>query len=360
MNVEIIPEEIKSKILTAYTLRRVPEEKLTHLITGVQPEAGDLVLAQISRLGQHRNLQRTNRVRKKLFVGDFVAVAYANRYASNQFEAVVPRTLGACQLVAGGGCAGKVLSKNRRMRHDATQLTPLGLITDSCGTPPLNLADFALAPSQPVIPRVPVIAVVGSAMDSGKTTAAANLTRGLSQGGYSVGYAKITGTGASGDPGFLLDAGASEVLDFTDVGYASTYKLDSQTCQRIMGELVDHLQSRLVDVVVMEVADGLLQQETAALIRSESFRRCVDGIILAASDAMSAVCGNAILESLSLPTIGLAGMMELSPLQRREAEESTGQPFLEAKNLLNEKYVAKLLQGVEQGILVTPSEHRAA
>lgn len=348
MSTETIEQDVKNKLNVAYTLRRVPGEKLSHLITDIKPEAGDLVLAQISRIGQHRNLQRPNRVRKKLFLGDYIAVAYANRYASNQFEAVVPAKLGPCHLVAGGGCAGEVLSKNMRMRRDATELTPLGLISDGADRPPLNVADFALPPARIAMRSAPVVAILGSAMDSGKTTAAGNLARGLSLAGCSVGYAKVTGTGASGDPGFLQDAGASHVLDFTDVGYASTYKLSTTICQRIMNELVDHLHARNVDVIIMEIADGLLQQETAELIRSQSFRHCVDGIVLAASDAMSAVCGSAILESLSLPAIGLAGMMELSPLQRSEAEMGTGLRFLEASSLFSENHSVALLKGLQQ------------
>ena len=62
---------------------------------------------------------------------------------------------------------------------------------------------------------------------------------------------------------------------------------------------------------------------------------------------MSAVCGNAILESLSLHSMGLAGMMEQSPLQRSEAETATGLPFLEARNLVCEQYAAQLMRSLQ-------------
>jgi hypothetical protein len=71
--------------------------------------------------------------RKLLFVGDEIVVAYGNRYAPNQFEAVVPKTLGPCHLVAAGGVAAKALSWHASVSKGATQITPLGLITDPTG-----------------------------------------------------------------------------------------------------------------------------------------------------------------------------------------------------------------------------------
>ncbi len=319
---------IGQRMHIAYTLRRVPAQRLQYLITGARPKAGDLVLARIAALGHHRNLQRPDRSRKRLFVGDYVVVAYANRYASSQFEAVVPKDLGPCQLIAGGGCAGQVLNRHARIRRGATQIEPVGLLTDSPHSAPLNLADFAIPQHTAAMGRTPTIAVVGSAMDSGKTTTAAYLARGLHLAGMKVGYAKVTGTGASGDPGLLLDAGAAEVVDFTDAGYASTYKLSLPECQAILTDLVGCLQARGCDAIIVEVADGMLQGETAELLQSRVFRAFVDSTLLASCDAMSAQCGVRELKRFGVPCLALCGAMEASPLQRREAVEATGLPFL--------------------------------
>ena len=45
----------------------------------------------------------------------------------------------------------------------------------------------------------PVLIVAGTAMNAGKTTAAARLIKGLQRAGLRVGAAKVTGTGAGGD-----------------------------------------------------------------------------------------------------------------------------------------------------------------
>lgn len=339
-----IDPTIREKMNIAYTLRRIPPSSMHCLMTGVRPQAGDVVLARITRLGHHQNLQLPNRARKRLFVGDYVVVAYANRYASSQFEALVPKDLGPCQLIAGGGCAGTVLNQNSAIRRGATQLEPLGLVCESEVSGPINVAGYALPPLPQRAASTPLIAVVGSDMDSGKTTTAAYLVRGASQAGLRIGYAKVSGTGASGDPGFLLDAGAAEVVDFTDAGYPSTYLLPPRVCEGIFQQLVNYLELQGVDGIVVEVADGLLQKETAALLATPVFRRNVDAVLLATGDAMSARCGKLMLDDWALPVAGFSGAIECSPLQRREAAEATGLPFIGCGHLATPEIAAGLFR----------------
>src|SRR5262245_52885700 len=100
----------------AFTTRRVPPDqayRIRHDATA--PRAGDLVLARVDRLGHHQGLQLPNGRRRRLFPGDEIVVVYGDRYASSQFEAVVPRTLGPCHLVAAGGVAAKARSWHVRI-----------------------------------------------------------------------------------------------------------------------------------------------------------------------------------------------------------------------------------------------------
>jgi hypothetical protein len=334
----------------AYSVRRVPVEAMSGIRTDLAPSAGDLVLARVETIGQHKRLHTVDGGRKNLFVGDLVIVAYGDRYAPNQYEARVPRDLRDCDLAAGGGIASRVHARHDKMRA-ATRLHPLGLIATDPEGPPVNLSEFALEPRlSPAPRRVPVMAVVGSSMDSGKTTTAAHLVRGLRHCGERVGYAKVTGTAAAGDPGLVRDAGADIVLDFTDVGYASTYRLPSSTVAAIFLELVDHLTAASVDSIVIEVADGLLQQETEALLRSRAFRARVDGLIFTAADSLGAAGGVQWLRDRKLPVVGLSGKLLVSPLQVREAMAATRLPVYALADLLDPSTASKLLKGfVESG-----------
>ena len=332
-----------AKVRQAYSTRRVPRHAMRCLLTNVAPRSGDLVLARIDRLGQHSSLHLPNGRRSNLWPGDEVIVAYADRYAPSQFEARVPLDLSPCQLVAAGGIAGSVVCAHEKLARRATDIVPLGLLASDPEGPVLNLADYAL-PRLPQRPReITAIAAVGSAMDSGKTTALANLAHGLAGLGLRVGYAKVTGTAAGGDPWLLRDAGAELVLDFTDMGFASTCRVPESTLEDVAEQLVRHLEDLGADVALLEVADGLLQPETAELLASPRFHGLVDGVLYAAIDSLGAAHGVALLAEQGYPLLGLTGMIAAAPLLVREAQRAVDLPIYARNELADSSLAAKLL-----------------
>ncbi|NIU09062.1 MAG: DUF1611 domain-containing protein, partial [Phycisphaerae bacterium] len=76
--------------------RRVPGGAACRIVQAAtaKPRAGDLILARVDSLGHHKGLQLVCGRRRNMFVGDEIVVAYGNRYASSQFEAYVPDSLG--------------------------------------------------------------------------------------------------------------------------------------------------------------------------------------------------------------------------------------------------------------------------
>jgi hypothetical protein len=327
--ISVLPIETKRllKAKAAYTTRRVPISKAVHLISGdVVPAPGDLLLARVDHLGQHKRIELGNGRRAPLFPGDEIVLCYGHRYAPDQFEGEVPGSLEPCHLVAAGGIAASALSKHTS-RRGATRITPQGLLGDANGNP-INLADHALEPARPDTPLPMTIATVGTSMNAGKTTTAAYLIRGLMNAGLKVGAAKLTGTGAGGDCWLMMDAGAELVLDFTDAGYASTHRVPLRELEAILTTLTTHLQRAGADVIVVEVADGLFQQETAALLCSPVFRQAINGIIFAAADAMGAATGVNWLYDHDLPVVAISGKLTAAPLVVRETQGATGLPVM--------------------------------
>jgi hypothetical protein len=319
----------------AYTTRHVPLARVAALAEGLghEPRPGDLVLARVQRIGKHAAIELAHGRRSTLFVGDEVIVAYAARYAPDQFLAEVPGDLGPCHLAAGGGVAALVTS-----RHGAvgapTDLTPIGLLLDSDGER-LNLARFGLQAGSAHAPRPLTILSLGTSMNAGKTTAAAYLVKGLARAGLRVGAAKLTGTGSGNDPGLLADAGAHRVLDFTDAGFASTFGATLDELHRILDTVQSAMCGEAVDVLVAEVADGLLQRETAMLLRSTHVARRVDGCLFSAGEAMGALSGLRWLHEQALPVLAVAGTLTRSPLARAEVEQGCEQRTLGLDELAN-------------------------
>ena len=329
----------------AYTTRRLTFEKGITLINGadeITPQSGDLILAKVEEIGSHQRLELVNGRRARLFVGDKVILCYGNRYAPDQFEAVVPDSLAPCHLAASGGIMARVLSRHKRMKRP-TLLYPLGILGDINGQP-MNLADFALKKDHVLHPRPLTIAVMGTAMNTGKTTTASYLIKGLVRSGLKVGAAKITGTGSGGDRWFMTDAGADPVLDFIDAGFASTYKVTKNQIKKIFDTLMSHLIQAGVNAIVLEFSDGLYQDEISDLLctsamhnktRSLVLNEHVDGIIFAAHDAMGAVAGVDQLRRSGQSVLALSGTITQSPLSAREAEEACGLPVINSDTLGN-------------------------
>ena len=254
-----------------------------------------------------------------------------------------PRTLEPCELVAGGGIAGHVREAHPRMR-EATSIAPVGLVADAGGEP-VNLRSSAL----PVVlvsanGNLPsVVAVVGTSMDSGKTTALSCLTVGLTRAGVRVGGAKVTGTGASGDYYRLVDAGARPVYDFVDAGHVSTYMLRREEVESVFMTLTHHLARAGVDVIVLEIGDGLHQRETVELVESSVFRATVGQVVFAAGDAMGAVAGVAWLTERGISVPAVSGLLTASALALCEAEQALGLPVLSIGDLTDPVTATRLV-----------------
>jgi hypothetical protein len=344
----VIGPDRLSRAKRAFSTRRAPSSALRAVRSDLAPVPGDLVLARIDAIGQHERLELTDSRKAILFEGDEIIVAYGARYAPDQFEAEAPGDLGACALVAGGGIAGRVLSRHAKMA-DPTQITPIGLFVDETGAA-LNLRRFALKPTRPT-PRAPAIGVVGGSMNAGKTTTAASIVRGFALAGFKVGAAKLTGTGAGNDFWHMSDAGAHLVLDFTDIGLATTYKASREDIVRGAETLASLLVEGGAEVLVFEIADGLFQAETGWLVASPALEHLVDAYVYAGESAASAVTGVNWLRAANRPVMGVSGLVSASPLAAREVEHAIGMRCLTKSTLataeLGRRWWASLLSARE-------------
>lgn len=325
------------RVLKAYTTRFVAAAIESsadgyHLEYGcdVTPRAGDVVLARVTAIGKHTRLESPVSRRQLLFAGQEILVAYGDRYAPDQFLAHVPDSLAPADLVAGGGLASQVIEMHASI-DGATQIEPLGLLADRSGR--ITLDRFAPLGSTATLAaagdaRPPVIAVFGSSMNSGKSTVLGSVVNGFVNAGLQVAAGKSTGTGAGNDPHHFRDAGATTVLDFTDFGHATTFKLGHERIRQIFLDMVDELAATGPDVVIIEVADGLYQEETRRLLEDAAFHERVDRVLFASQDALGAVAGMQVLDAAGVSTAAVSGVVTSSPLATREAGEVLSVPVI--------------------------------
>lgn len=328
----------------SFSTRRVNDTDATALIVDdYRPRPGDLVLATVDCLGQHTGVQLRHGRRARIYPGEKVLLAYGSRYAPDQFEALIPEDLGPCDLAAAGGLASRVVNAHSKM-NTPTRLVIDGVLARADDTP-MNLDQYALTTA---ISRrdIPVFAVVGTSMNAGKTTTAAGLVHGLHRAGLKVGAAKITGTGACADFFSLKDAGAEYVWDFSDAGFVTTYGIDASDVSRITQVILSQLRVMGCDVVVLEIADGVFQRETAAFLETGYAHKTIDGLLFAAGDAAGAIAGSQWLKQHGHKVLGLSGVMTQSELQMREAEQVSGTPVYSVQTLRDPIAATNLLEPI--------------
>lgn len=352
----------------AYTTRFLAQRLATSLDGfflsdgAVAPDSGDIVLARVLRIGQHTKLESPASRRQTLYVDDEILVAYGNRYAPDQFLAEVPPALNQCHLIAAGGVAGQVIAQHAAM-GPATEIAPVGLLADDSGV--LNLSH--LSPHQLDVTRSdapsatfrgrrpPVVAVLGTSMNSGKTTAMSCLIKGLTAAGLAVSAGKATGTGSGNDTGMFVDAGAVKVLDFTDFGVPTTFQLDHNRVRAVFTGMVNALAEPNTDVIVLEIADGVYQGETRLLLADPAFQAVVDRVIFTASDALGATAGLQVLRAADLRVAAVSGVLTSSPLAIQEASAAIDLPVLGTRSLCAPQAAVGLLprRGEERSAALT-------
>jgi hypothetical protein len=321
----------KQNMRTPYALRRVPEASLSCLLAPVgQPRAGDVALAELERIGRNASLELSNGRRCALQEGDLLAVVFGNRYATMQFEGYARVDADRCDLLSMGGICGLVESKHVKAA-DPSKLRLIGFIGGPDGRI-LRLSQFALPPK--LSPSQPnVIVVCGTSMDAGKTHTALSLIRGLRQQDFRVAAIKLTGTATGKDTWNMRDPGADVALDFVDGGLPSTYLCSTDELVALHHLLIAHTASHHPDYVVIEIADGLLQNETAALLQDFRFTNTVDAWVFAAADPLGAAGGVRILRKWGIEPLAISGLVSMSALGIRETQMATALPCLTARGL---------------------------
>ena len=325
----------------AFSARRISKSLAVGLEADVaSATAGQLVLGRVMAVGQHGRVQLVAGRPSTLYPGDLIVMPCGARYAPDQFEGHAAIDPEGCDMLAGGGCLGRMVWRHDKMKPP-TRVQPLGLLTDAAGKV-LSTSDFAL--SNPATPAtLPLVIVIGTSMNSGKTTATVALTHGLTRAGWKVAALKGTGTGSFGDVNDYADAGAAFVGDFTDAGMVTTYLEPMDRIKSGIGDLLAAAEAAGADVAVMELADGIFQKETAALLADPAFMARVSGSIFACGDAVAAAGGVAALAALSIQPLCLTGLLSCSPMASAEAQAVTGVSVVGKAGLLDPAVAASLL-----------------
>jgi hypothetical protein len=315
-------------------VKRVKLPDKTELLDEGKGEKGDIVLVKVVELPEDAFLKyiRTPENQKVyLKKGDSMLSVLSDRYAARLLNGHVPKHLkkgNIIDLIQQGGESGII--KSTRSGFVKTKLKFLGFVARNGKK--MNIMDFAL-PMKDIKQKPKLIVVVGVNMEAGKTTTTAELCAGLVKKGQRVGAGKITGIGSVYDTGKYLERGANKVYGILDAGCPSSANLSMKELDDIFMRIYTNLAAEGPDYVILEIADGILQRETAMLLDSKVVKKYDPRYILSCNDSLGAYGGKLVMHDRhKLKPILITGMGTITDLGRGEVESIAGIKALDPIN----------------------------
>ncbi len=322
------PTPIADGTKWSWALRRLirGEAFLDARVPAAPARVGDVVVVRVEKLGYHSSIVVTDNRKIRIYPGDLLVGVLGNRYATDAYEAEVEGR-DELSLLTAGGMVGTIRSSHREMGR-GTSVSFVGSVVDPHGIP-VNLKERLFRPTaRDTSGAGPLLVVVGTGMNSGKTTVLSQTLHGLSRQGLRVAAGKLTGSVSNRDVDEMRGADAVSVYDFSDYGFPSTYLADPAELSLLWRELLAVSGESRPDLTILEIADGVLERETALILRDPQFRQRVTGVLVAADCPLSALGAVEELRKLGYPVLGVSGAFTSAPLFVREFSDHGDVPVL--------------------------------
>ncbi|HZL72264.1 MAG TPA: hypothetical protein VFC86_07380 [Planctomycetota bacterium] len=263
-------------------------------------ESGTVVAVRaLTENPNYPDLELTDGRIERIRAGDLIAGVLGSRRALRGFVGYSPYKLGPgdkLNLLNLGGVIGRCIDGHKDL-GEAIQVEVLGCAIRQRTV--LNLRHAALTPLPLVSITKPVVMVLGSCMNVGKTAAASEIIRRFTQAGRRVGAAKLSGIACLKDLRRFEAAGAVKVLSFLDAGVPST--VDADDPGAIARTVLGHLEAAPVDLIVLELGDGILGHYGVERVLDDSVvTGAVTATVYCAGDLVSAWGGVELLSRRGL------------------------------------------------------------
>ncbi|MBL8047482.1 MAG: molybdopterin-guanine dinucleotide biosynthesis protein MobB [Chthonomonas sp.] len=275
---------------------------------------GDVIAVRVlTSKSQYNSLELISGRMSTIKPGDIIAGALGHRNAVQGYAGVIPTSLKTgdqINLLNLGGVLGTCTSYSPMVGQPHVcevigNVMAFPDLNSRRGVPANIAADLSL-PSTQLRDLPPIIAVVGTSMNSGKTEACLTVIQQLTHRGLKVSAAKTTGVSLRRDILGMQDAGASEVVIFTDLGVVTTQASNAPTLTK---QMIHRLAQARPDVIVLELGDGLIgDYGVGAILDDPEIAPHLRCVILAAADPVGALGGaNLVRDRHQLPLALITG-----------------------------------------------------
>lgn len=313
------------------------------------PRSGDVIAVKINEVNpRYQMLETTDCAQVKLTKNMKIVGAAGSRWALRGFIGVLPGLLkkgDAINVLNIGGVLGKCIDYTPEL-GPATTAEFLGFIAAKTGK--VNLIQYApFAPQMGSLP--PVAAVIGTCMNTGKTTAVSAMVKHLSKDGLKVACGKICGVAAVKDVKQYFKNGAIEAITFNDFGWTSsadiTNIVDTST------KVIRYLASKDPDIILVELGDGIIgKYGVSSLVSSRDFRRMISRWVLCAYDPAGAFGAVSYLSRYNIEPAAITGPVADNLAGINAVAEFSAIPVispLKSPDILTRTVVSKLFETVK-------------
>ena len=252
------------------------------------PSPGDLVAVSVREVNPvYPGLELEDGTEIVLKKGNLLIGVLGSRRALHGFSGHVPKSLETGQslhLLNKGGVIGECTAFNRSLEWP-TSLEYLGTVTRSGKI--LNLGQFAQPFYEGALSKVPMVMILGTCMNSGKTTVARQIIDMFTSRGFRINAGKVAGVACRRDLLAMQESGASKVMSFHDFGVPSSS--DMESLLPVARSLHHELSEDKPDFIVMEMGDGILGgYQVSTLFEDPEYISRAVCTVICANDLMGA------------------------------------------------------------------------
>lgn len=253
-----------------------------------RPRVGDVIVVRaLTENPVYPHVELVDGRRSVVKTGEVIAGVVGSRQALRGFVGRAPETVSPGEelhLLNMGGVVGRFVDGAPDLGHPI-RVQVLGMAIREGEV--INIAEGSIRPLEEYAGERPIILVIGTCMNVGKTATVTRLISRLTGAGRRVAAAKLSGVAALRDTESMREAGAVRVLSFLDCGYPST--VDVENMNALTKGILQELDLDAPDVIVAELGNGILgRYGVDAILKDDQIMKRAVALLVCASDVAGA------------------------------------------------------------------------
>ncbi len=288
-----------NKISSIFKNVSLPQE--VEVGNSINSEEGLAVVVEaLDHSGKNNVLEVTTGRLGKLVKGDIVPAVLGKRRALREYAGDIPlhiKSGNELYWLCESGLVGEIQGVNEQWGVPM-KVKVLGALLKDGKT--VNIKDYAIPWKKDLVASAPIVAVLATCMDSGKTSLICKIAEYFKNDGLKIAAAKLTGVAFMQDPFKMKDNGIDLVMDFVDAGLPSTCGSKEDAIAAACG-IITEINKMNPDLILVEFGDGIIgEYNVQSIITHPSFKKHIIMTVVAANDLMAAWGAKKKLEELGL------------------------------------------------------------